>query len=133
MYLNFGAYVESYGINYNRELAIKRAVIGAAKCTMMGAEYLNHDRLADCTEHLKVFTEYEDEFVEAWSQFERSEESPNDGDDGGGGDGGGDGSGKDDGGGKDKVGSQIAAARRATEKLIAKRGGGSANSKGRSH
>ena len=60
---------------------------------MIGAEYLNHDRLADCTEYLKVFKEYEDEFVEAWSQFERSDESPNDGGVGGVGGGGGDGSG----------------------------------------
>ena len=47
VYLNFGLYVESYGIRYNRELAIKRATVATAKCAMMGSSYINKDTLGD--------------------------------------------------------------------------------------
>ena len=67
VYLNFGLYVESYGVRYNRELAIKRAVSAVSKCTMTSGGWINHDRLGDCTGYLKLHRDFEDEFKEAWS------------------------------------------------------------------
>ena len=120
-YTNFGMLAESYGIHYNRELAIKRAVTASTKCVMMKGNWLNWDAVGECTEYLRLNKEFEDLFRERWNMYEKPEE-PAGGDD--------DDNDDEDGDGPSSKGtrqrafvSQLTAAARVTQKLIAKRGG----------
>ena len=113
-YLNFGTLVESYGIAYNRELAIKRATLAATKCVMMKGEWLSYDALGDCTEYLRLDKEFADELREKWNMYERSEEPAADGESVGPGD--------EPGAKPRRAPSQMSAADRATKAILDRRG-----------
>ena len=113
-YLNFGTLVESYGIAYNRELAIKRATLAATKCVMMKGEWLSYDALGDCTEYLRLDKEFADEFREKWNMYEKSEEPAADGESVGPGD--------EPGAKPRRAPSQMSAADRATKAILDRRG-----------
>ena len=74
-YLNFGMLVESFGVHYDKDKAIRLAVKYAQKALVLGAPWTQHDTMADITEYLKLKTQFKEEFEEAWELKEKESES----------------------------------------------------------
>ena len=70
-YLNFGLLVESFGVHYNKENAVRCAVRHAAKCIRTGGKWLRRDDQADIPEYLKLSRQFQHKMTEAWSMGEK--------------------------------------------------------------
>ena len=74
-YLNFGMLVESFGVHYDKDKAVRLAVKYAQKALVLGAPWTQHDTMADITEYLKLKTQFKEEFQEAWELREKEFEN----------------------------------------------------------
>ena len=66
----FGLLVESFGILYDRELAIKLATKHAIKCMQMGGSWIGVDGMAETTLFLKLRKSHSQVMSEKWGLYE---------------------------------------------------------------
>ena len=74
-FMDFGSLVETFGIHYNRERAIRLGKIHAAKCVMLKQGFVKKDTLAGCTLFLKLESEWAEEFTQAWQTYEKTNDA----------------------------------------------------------
>ena len=70
-YMCFAVLAESFGILYDKELAIRKATIHATKCCKMAGDWINYDNMSETMEFLKIKKLYSEIMVEKWSKFKR--------------------------------------------------------------
>lgn len=69
--MNFGVLVESFGIVYDRSLAVKLATRHCLKCLKLGGKWHDIDPMTDAIRFLKLRQTYATIMTEKWAQYEK--------------------------------------------------------------
>ena len=75
-YLNFGLLVESFGVAYDKHVAILAATRHAHKCLEMKGAWLSYDGMAELPLFLKLEIGFQERMGECWRMWEQESSGP---------------------------------------------------------